>query len=289
MNSTKSKPKPAGKQVSGTVTEKKLIRAPQTESKISKIPLSELLPRSIKAEEKKEERDEFIAVKLLADSDVLVGAGAKALLRASNMRWTGVLTGGGSLATSSNGSYAVVFGWASGDLFVHTVTASNEYSNLTALFDEVFIHEMEIHYHPRNVSGGGVVQTTATASNAIQSVGFSLVALQHDGAAYSDASSGWYNCLENPTGRYFRTDRSVSFRWRNVDKFSWDGVLMDATTSARAQTWMPVGAVAAKYGGRIQGLLDTAAVTGGGVTGFPPNQTIGMAAIKWRVSLRVRS
>ncbi len=286
MKRQQPKPQPTGKKASGTVTESKLIRASQTESKVSKIPLSELLPRSEKVEEKRD-RDEFIAVKLLGDSDVLVGAGAKALLRASNMRWTGVLTLGGSIATNTNGSYAVVFGAAGGDMTVHTVTGSGEYSNLTALFDEIFIHEMSIHYHPRNVSGGALV--SSTTANAIQSSGMSFVALQHDGASYADTGAGWYNCLENPTGKYFRTDRTITFHWRNVDKFTWDGVLMDATTSARAQTWMPVGAVSAKYGGRIQGLLDTVAATSPGTTAWPVNQTLGMASVKWRISLRVRS
>lgn len=265
---------------------------PKQEMKIaySKLPLSELLTvRKVgEGEGESKERDEFIAVKILADTaEPLIGAGARALLRSANMRWSGILPTGSSLATNGTvAKYLAVFGLTSGDFTCAALGSAGEYASITALFDEVFLHKVDFQYEPLQTLGGSLTNTTATN---LQSCPMTWVALQHASANYSDASSAYYTFFQNPSAKYGRTDKVMRFQWVNVEKFAWDGPLGDSTTSLTSTGWMKNSLVATKLGGQVQVALTnlTGAAANSGT--FLTNLTLGNVVIRYHVSFRVRA
>lgn len=149
-----------------------------------------------------------------------------------------------SLNSSGSGAVNLSIGTTS-------ITSTQEWGSIDALFDEFFIHTMKIIFTPRNVEGYGsspaglaAINTTTTQSSLITSCGLIMVSLFTNAGTYGTAAG----MVSNPTHTIKQSTKKWSYTWRNNVKFDPQGASSSASTW---QGWCPITS-SASYGGLIQ-------------------------------------
>lgn len=146
------------------------------------------------------------------------------------------------------------------NITVAGVSSSGEWSSFGALFDEVFIHTMQVKFQPRNVLGAGVGSVTATTNTNIainiaggasngQTInsGIVMVSLFNGAAQYSAGS----NMPENRTHAIHHTGKPWIYTWRNNTRFDPRGTAISSSTTEAYQGWTLVSNIG-NYGGSVQ-------------------------------------
>jgi len=169
---------------------------------------------------------------------------------------------------------------------VGSLTSSAEWTSIDALFDEVFVHSVEISYQPRNSGGGGASsagvagQLTNAAPADTTACGVMSVSLYSGTGAYANANA----FVANPTTRHHMSTRPWSHTWINNVKFDPNGLSLADVTGVSWQGWMRVNS-AANLGGMVQFRATGDTVIGDGTHSV----TLGDFIVRWHVSFRARS
>jgi len=181
---------------------------------------------------------------------------------------------------------------------VLNVTTSNqsiggvsEWSNISALFDEFFIHSITWRFQPINNLGGGVGYSAGatvtggialTADTQINNAGMLVCSLFNGAPTYSTASA----MAANATIAIKNSSRPWKYVWRNSQRFDprGDNVGMIAPTNIGYQGWLNT-ANPTYAGGAIQFRMLNDAVVGTGSAAV----TLGLYIAYWDVSFRSRS
>jgi len=171
---------------------------------------------------------------------------------------------------------------------VSGVTAVSEWTALGVLFQETFIHSMDIRVNTYNagpavplvtsLTAGFPISSTSSGANGAITQGIISVSLQNAEAAYAAADS----MIPNPTRQYAHSGMPhFSHKWHNIVAFRPEA---ESAILLSWQGWTPTGSVAANYGGIVQYRTVSDSLFGTG--GF--TYTIGAAAQEWELSFRVR-
>jgi len=242
--------------------EKKDVKS--EDNKISDVSLSKTMPPMTKSQ-------------ILSLRSTLRGMG----LRLPCFRTT--LGFSGTLPTSAAGVLATGY-------YASQVSSSSQFTAVTTLFEEIFVHSFRIQYSPTNdLSGGqgyatgafqGAAVTQAVGASKIFNVGMQTVSLFGDALTYTTADA----MLSNPTIKYGSTGKPHIHVWRNKTKFEKNGVSLSPLTDLNWTGWMAVDKTADLGGGiYLRTQMDQVVGTGAGVV------TLGTITLLFDVSLRSRA
>jgi len=158
----------------------------------------------------------------------------------------------GYYTTASTSSAGVV----NNTVVCSSLSSTSEWTSLSSLFDEFFIHSMELRATPINAfdavgyfaGGAGTVPGPSNTTNYnIANAGLLLVSLFGAPSSYTSASA----MLSNPNFKLVRSGRAWKYYWRNNVKFDPHGVTMTPLTSVGWQGWCLCSEVS-NYGGVVQ-------------------------------------
>jgi len=208
-------------------------------------------------------------------------------MRGSARRFTvDLVRGVFNTVNSANGKYAWALVPGSADPFTMTqIVNAAGWTQLSALFDEFFIESCTMTQEPLNqfsslyVSGGsGANLSTEMAV---------VVGLQHS-LTIGDSGTAFQTAALEPEHKVVNSARPFKFRWRNLEKFAWDGPLGDQSTTTSTQSWCTV-ANSGKYGGLISAFFPSISAAAATPTAFLTSQTIGTAIYRFKVHFRLRT
>jgi hypothetical protein len=211
-------------------------------------------------------------------------SGPKAMARSTGMTWQGNLFASCILYTnSSTGKYGLYF--SGGQTWnINNVGNAAEFASLDAVFDEFFVHYMNVHFRPINAVAGALLNTTATN---LQTFPVTIFGLQHNAGNYADTSSAHAAAMSALQHEWVSTGEPFSFTWKNVEKFGWKEPLGDQSTSTSTQTWCQ-NVLSSKYGGFIAAYSPfiTGTVSS---TVLGTSVPLGVCVMKYKVSMRARA
>jgi hypothetical protein len=129
-----------------------------------------------------------------------------------------------------------------------------EWTTISALFDEVFVHSMRVKYFPVNITGVGPQAATgiptvtqAAGAQAIQNCGAIICAFFSNAGLLTSAAA----LVANPNHKTVHTAKTWQYTWRNNVRFDPHGIAMDPLTGIAWNGWTFVTAVG-EMGGSIQ-------------------------------------
>jgi len=169
---------------------------------------------------------------------------------------------------------------------VGSLISAAEWSSIDTLFDEVFVHSLEISYQPRNSGGGGASsagvagQLTNSAPGDTTAAGVMSVSLYDNTGAYANANA----FVANPTTRHHMSTRPWSHVWTNNVRFEPNGLALDNSGGIGWQGWQRVNN-AGSYGGTVQFRATGDTIIGDGTHSV----TLGDFIVRWHLSFRARS
>lgn len=187
-------------------------------------------------------------------------------------------------SNSAAGKYLLQLGGTNGAYLVNNVSNGGEWTSFNSVFEECFIHQMTVQFQPFNQFLGNYVNSTSTN---IQTSGATIAAYQHNQGAATDAMATFYQLLNSQQSRHVNLGRPFSFSWRNIEKFSKDGPVGDATTAQNTQSWINMTDIS-KYGGYIVACLPLATNATPAALNFGQNVYFGIATVSWDISFRYR-
>jgi len=169
------------------------------------------------------------------------------------------------------------------------LSSVSEWTSISALFDECFVHDMILHFQPFNSGGGGETPatgttggtfTTSSVSNGKTCGGLVSVCLYNGASSYSSA----VNMLANPTRRFHQSNQPFKIAWRNNVRFDPRGPAMSSGTTEAWQGWTLLTNIG-NYGGSVHIRAANDEVFGDGAHAF----RFGNFAILFDVSFRARA
>ncbi len=184
-----------------------------------------------------------------------------------------------AISTDSSGNWG---GSSSGDIYAVTsaLTGAAEWASAQALFDEVFVEAVHLHWQPHNRYTQYNLQASA-ASGSRFSVGVAIVSLHHGAATYSTYSAA--NC--NPTLQYGYAGDPFTYVWKNIEKMVPTGPSSSVSGTAYiGQGWCNTNTTTVGgYGGQIQSIGCIA------MNGYTTTVELGRAGVRIQCAFRNRA
>jgi hypothetical protein len=171
---------------------------------------------------------------------------------------------------------------------VTSISSTQEWSSIDALFDEAFVHAMHLTFSPVNRGGAGTsagaaiggTPTFVAGTGVVISVGLQFVSLFANAGTYNTATA----MLSNPNISIRMSDAIIRYAWRNNVRFDPHGLSLGPASSQGWQGWFPITA-SANLGGAIQIRTMDDQALGDGSHAF----TLGHVALVYDVSFRTRA
>jgi hypothetical protein len=171
---------------------------------------------------------------------------------------------------------------------VTSISSTQEWSSIDALFDEAFVHALHLTFSPVNRGGGGVTAgaafggtpTMAMAANTCISVGVQVISLFGAATGYTSATA----MLSNPTIGHRMSDAPWKYSWRNNVRFDPHGITLAPTGGQGWQGWFPITG-STNLGGAVQLRTMDDQVLGNAANAF----TLGHVCLVYDVSFRSRA
>jgi len=187
-------------------------------------------------------------------------------------------------SNSASSKYFLFMGGAATLTVASVVSSGSEFTSLSNVFDECFVHSVKIQFQPHNVSSNGGFNS-GSAFN-VNTAAATIFGLQHNSAQYADGSSLWINACAGPH-RVVNLGKPFTFTWHNIEKFDPHGPMGDQTTGGSTQSWLEMSNVSAKQGGTIG--MGSPIVTGTAANNvYGLNMQFGYAVCSSDVSFRAR-
>jgi hypothetical protein len=161
---------------------------------------------------------------------------------------------------------------------VNALSTLSEFASFATLFDEFFVHSMQVRYEPYSEYQFNVGTTPGTNKT---NVGLGVVSTFHGAANYSTYAT----LLNNSTLLYTNTAKRWTKTWKNNESPS-GGIAVSSSTSLpiASQGWcLTQNADASLYTGNVQ--VFGSAVIGTGLVSVTPGTTL----LSWDVSFRMRA
>jgi len=254
----------------------------------------------VMAEDKKEKDRESDGVPAisLAKSQLqslisLAGKGSLLAKQLKNLKLTCYVSYGTNISVNSGAAKYLQFIGGGTGFFVNQVASSTEWASLGSIFDEVFVHSMELSYMPVNKYSANTTANQGTSAAAgqpgfVNTLGANIFGLQHNQPLYADSSSTWYVSSIATDSKWVNLGDPFHFKWNNYENFAWDGPEGDTTTAAMTQSWLNIANVA-KLGGYISIATPEASGAAAGLGALVEGGVFGHCLIRWKVSFRARS
>jgi len=187
------------------------------------------------------------------------------------------------LTNSAAGKYFQFFNSGIAYAFANLSNAT-EFASLDVLFDEVFIHKIEMHYMPRNK----YVPYALVVGN-VQSNLACIHFIPHNDPPYADGSTLVQTASVTTQHKLVDFGDSWSFTVHNPTRFDWEGDTQDQSTSQAGMGWCAFAQVATKYGGNVflASVVPTAAAASN--TAYAPSWPLGDMVIYFDISVRARA
>jgi hypothetical protein len=190
------------------------------------------------------------------------------------------LANSGTVTTSAAGLLNEVF-------LVSGIGSTPEWSSIDSLFDEFFVHEFKIYFHPFNDLGGGVGNSAAgnqpslsIVANTSYNAGLVCASLFNGAASYSSAAA----MLNNATRAFKHSGHMFTYTWKNNVKFDPHGIAINSSLTSAWQGWNLI-TNATQVGGSLQIRTINDAILGTGAVAT----NLGTYIAEWNVSFRARS
>jgi len=170
-----------------------------------------------------------------------------------------------------------------------SLASTAEWTSITALFDEFYVHGIKFRYVPVNDAGAGLGQCgsagvvgpmTAIADTSYSNCGLLCCSLFNAAPTYNTASA----MAANSTLGLRHTGKAFKYKWLNNVRFDRHGICLPTLSGGGWQGWMDVGGVAS-YGGNIQFRTLNDQVVGSGSAIV----NMGQYLVQFDVSFRARS
>jgi len=181
------------------------------------------------------------------------------------------ITLGTALDMSSNG-----IGIVNSAIFVSGLASVPEFTSLSAIFDQFFVHGLRVEWRPV-ARYQGPVSWTPSPTVAINNRPIGVASLQHSQAAYTSLT----NMTNNFKFEYHSTGDPFTYTWMNIEDASQRTVVSVTGQTLPFQSWGPTANVANVTGG-IQFLSQSAPPA------LPTSQVLGTFAVHYDISFRVR-
>jgi len=166
---------------------------------------------------------------------------------------------------------------------VNQIANCVEWGSFNTIFEEFFVHSMNLRFEPNNQFTTGYGTGTVNLEDCMLSLG----AYQHNQPAPTDSTHVWADMQNSRISKVTNTGRPWTFNWKNIEKFAKDGPSGDATTATNSQSWLNILSVA-KYGGYISGATPYPSNAAAGAGQFVNGYVFGNILVTWDVSFRYR-
>jgi len=187
------------------------------------------------------------------------------------------------VTNSATGKYFQFFNGGIAYAFSNLSNAT-EFTSLDVLFDEVFIHKLEMHYKPRNKYCPYVLVT-----GNVQSCLACIHVIPHNDPPYADGATLVQTSAVTTQHKLVNVGEEWTFTAHNPTRFEWDGDVQDQTTSQAGMGWCAFPQVATKYGGNVYlaTIVPTAAAASN--TAWAPSWPLGDMVVYFDISVRARA
>jgi hypothetical protein len=206
-----------------------------------------------------------------------------------NRHWRGTLFRLATVSTQNGDTkYLLGFNYGSAVTYLPVgiiLANANGYTAVTSLYGEIFLHRVRCHYEPSQVTGGSLINSTATN---LQDTPVIWGSVQHADTSVTDDGNAFSTMTAWPGSVISNIRKTTKFVWKNVEKFQWDGPLADHTTVVAGQGWFESGSVATKMGGAIYVSGYNACHTTPSNVLLPKNAQLGIVVLAFDISARVR-
>lgn len=177
-------------------------------------------------------------------------------------------------------------GVTTGKTWASIVASMTEIAQFDAIFDEIFVHKIVLHYIPLNQYN---FSATVGTSGNLQDCAATIVCQPNNAAAYVDAASTWYAMRSAPQSRTFNLGTSLVFAGKNNAKFAWDGPMGDQSSAHTTQEWINIGNISTAMGGLFQIASARASTTVASTTTFGLGDALGDVVADVVFSMRARA
>lgn len=202
------------------------------------------------------------------------GLGLRFTIRLANQQPIGTNSATGKYFAFFNGGIAYAFA---------NLSNATEFSSLDVLFDEVFIHKLEMHFVARNKYVPYVAVGNAQTCMA------NIHVIPHNDPPYADGATLVQTAAVTTQHKLFDIGENMTFVAHNPTKFSWDDDVMDQTTTQAGMGWCAFPQVATKYGGNVYLALFVPTAAAGSNTAFPTSWPLGDMIVYFDISVRARA
>jgi hypothetical protein len=221
---------------------KRLSQCDDQEFVVLQQPILARTPRERQDEKKNESKVDFpVTIRVLGDTGGMSKI-KRAELAISQLIQFSVNTAAGKYKQFLNGG--VNYGWTQ-------LANAAEFNSIDALFDEVFIRSVTMHYIPCNRHSANTTASTTAAGSPgfINTLAAVAYCLPHNAADYTDSSSTAQNALQAWHSKYVDLGIPFVLRVKNPEKFDWQGPLGDQSSSTSTMSWCQFSKVGSCYGG----------------------------------------
>jgi hypothetical protein len=170
------------------------------------------------------------------------------------------------------------------------VSASTEFSTWQGLFDEIFVHSVNLKYHANNKFSSN---TTASGNAAgspgeLNTCAATIVFVPFAASAIADSSTAWLQAREQQQSKVVNLGDDWEFTAFNPQEFDWNAPLSDQASTTTSMGWMANSLVSTKLGGLFQYATPYASGASVGIGTLLETGVFGDVAIKVVVSYRVK-
>lgn len=164
-----------------------------------------------------------------------------------------------------------------------------EFSSLSSIFDEVFLHHVTWHFEPVNMMSNNSTSSTTAAGQPgfLNTCGAVVYGHQHDEPAFSDSSATTQNMLCGDAHKVVNLAKTWTYKWTNIERYDRKGPATKDT--AVTQTWCNVITAPTVYGGAMSIATPFPSGTSASVSALLVNGIPGNLFVVADMSFRVRA
>jgi len=236
------------------------------------------------AKEEKKSKEDLPAVMLL-----------KRLAGTKGLRLEIDIVAGTNITVNTSAARYLQFFSSATKLMWNAIVNATEFNQLDVIFDEVFVRAVTLKFFARNkrssnYSSNAVAATAAGEPGQLNTCGATLVFMPHNSPAYNDTSGAWINMSVTTQHRHVNLGAD-DWTWtvQNPDKFSWDGILGDETTTNATMGWLQFSSVANQLGGYFQIATPVASGAAAGLGTLTEGGVFGDLLMIFHTAMRARA
>lgn len=186
--------------------------------------------------------------------------------------------------------YLQLFSAGSSLTWATLVNGASEFSTWQGLFDEIFIHFIELEFKANNKNSSNSTSSTAAAGSPgdLNTCGATVVFVPFAAAAIADSSTAWILAREEEQHKLVNLADDWTFKAFNPQEFDWNAPLSDQASTTTTMGWLANSLVSTKLGGLFQIATPYSSGAAVGLGTLLENGVFGDLGVKICASYRVR-